>query len=94
LARANNLTPSQLYDISTGKNHLQAGAGSRTYSGRGYGMGYLTLQQYCSQAGLDVDTAIEKLRNKDIQAGPDMLLRDIAHAAGLHASDIRRILEE
>lgn len=98
LARANNLTPRQLYNIATGQNHLRAGAGGRTYGGKGrrggYGMGRLTLQEYCNQAGLDINTATQKLRNKAIQAEPDMLLRDIAHTAGVHASDIRDILEQ
>lgn len=99
LAQANNLTPNQLYAIAVGRDQLaEDRSGGRTYSGKGYrggyGVGQLTLRQYCSKAGLDINTATKKLRNRGIEAGPDVLLRDIAHAEGLHASDIRDILEE
>jgi hypothetical protein len=96
LAQTNNLTPIQLYAIASGRDRLaEYRSGGRTYSGKGYrGMGQLTLRQYCSKAGLDINTATKKLQNRGIEAGPDMLLRDIAQAKGLLASDIRDILEE
>jgi hypothetical protein len=91
LAQANNLTPYQLYAIALGRS----GPGRDSQkTGRGYGLGQLTLRQYCNKTGLEINTATEKLQNKDIQAKPDMLLRDIAHSAGVHASDIRDILEQ
>jgi hypothetical protein len=91
LAEENSLSPSELYDIAVGKSvSNRADEGYRRYPG----LGQLTLQQYCDRTGLDVNEAIERLRNKSIQARPDMLLRDIAHGAGIHASDIRDMLEQ
>jgi hypothetical protein len=96
LAQKNNLAPSQLYAIAVGPGG--AGEGSKGYLPQGcrggYGVGQLTLRQYCDRVELDISKAAEKLRDKDIQAEPDMLLRDIAHTAGVHASDIQDILEE
>jgi len=99
LAEENNLSPSQLYATAVGQSLSgRAGEGGKANSGKGYrgryGLGQLTLQQYCNRIGLDVNETVEKLRNKSIQARPDMLLRDIAHGAGIHASDIRDILEQ
>ncbi len=99
LAEENNLSPSELYAIAVGQSLSGiAGEGDKASSGNGYrgryGLGQLTLQQYCNRIGLDVNETVEKLRNKSIQARPDMLLRDIAHGAGIHASDIRDILEQ
>jgi hypothetical protein len=96
LAEENNLSPSELYAIAVGQS--PSGESGKANSGKGYrgryGLGQLTLQQYCNRIGLDVNETVEKLRNKSIQARPDMLLRDIAHGAGIHASDIRDILEQ
>ena len=91
LAEKNNLSPSELYAIAVGQ-----GFSSRTGEGyRGhYGLGQLTLQQYCDRIELDINETIERLRSKGIQARSDMLLRDIARGAGMHASDIRDILEQ
>ena len=90
LAEKNNLSPSELYAIAVGQSFSnRAGEGYLAH----HGLGQLTLQQYCDRTGLDVNEAIERLRNKSIQARSDMLLRDIAHGAGIHASDIRDILE-
>jgi len=91
LAEENNLSPREVYAIAVGKSlSNRTGEG---YSGR-YGLGQLTLQQYCDRIELDINETIEKLRNEGIQARPDMLLRDIADGAGIHASDIRDILEQ
>ena len=91
LAEKNNLSPSELYAIAVGQSFSnRAGEGYRRYPG----LGQLTLQQYCDRIELDINETIERLRNKGIQARPDMLLRDIAHGAGIHASDIRDILEQ
>jgi len=99
LAEENNLSPRELYVVAVGESPSSGtGEGHQAYSGKGYGgrygLGQLTLQQYCNRIELDVNETLETLRNKGIQAQPDMLLRDIAHGAGIHASDIRDILAE
>jgi hypothetical protein len=91
LAEENNLSPRKVYAIAVGQSFSgRAGGGYRAH----HGLGQLTLQQYCDRIELDVNETIEKLRNKGIQARPDMLLRNIARGAGMHASDIRDILEQ
>lgn len=91
LAEKNSLSPSELYAIAIGKSlSSSASEGNRGH----HGLGQLTLQQYCDRIGLNINGTIERLRNQGIQARPDMLLRDIAHGAGIHASDIRDILEQ
>lgn len=99
LAEENNFSPRELYAIAVGQSYSSgAGEGGKANGGKGYrgryGLGQLTLQQYCDRMRLDVNEAVEKLRSEGVQAQPDMLLRDVAHGAGIHASDIRDMLEQ
>ena len=98
LARENNLTPHEVYAAATGGGQGgRQGAGNRRFSGSsggrgGYGIGRLTLRQYCDEQGLDVETALKRLKESNVQAKPDTSIRDIADSAGLHPSVIRDIL--
>lgn len=68
LAQQNNVTPHQLYAMATGGGQRGRGNGGNRRSSDspsrrgGYGMGRLTLRQYCDQEGLNVETAITILR--------------------------------
>jgi len=107
LAQQNNMTPNRLYALATNEQHRGAGqGGNRRFSGRqggggfgggrqgggGFGVGRLTLRQYCDQEGLDVESAVAKLKENNVEAKPDTSIRDIADSAGLHPSVIRDIL--
>jgi hypothetical protein len=67
--------------------------GGHVGGGPGRGFGKMTLKQYCEEMGLDVNTAVRKLQDAGIKAGPDMTIRSIADSAGRHPSEIRFILE-
>ncbi len=107
LAEQNGMTPNRLYNIAIGQQGGQTGAGEghvgmgggrgrrgpeAGIGSQGGGMGRLTLQQYCDQEGLDVQTALERLRQAGLEAKPTMLIRDIATKGNLHPSAIRDIL--
>jgi hypothetical protein len=60
--------------------------------GQGQGFGQMTLREVCSQSGLDLETAVQTLKDKGITALPDMTLRQIADQHGLHPSQLREML--
>lgn len=60
--------------------------------GPGQGIGRMTLAQYCDQMNLDKEIAIQKLKAAGIEASPQMMIREIADALGVHPSAIRRII--
>jgi len=107
LAEANDFTPAQLYNITLGQRGAGRGGGSgaqhgggiggsfgaQSGEGRGGGFGRLTLKQYCEQIGLDVDTAVQKLKNKGFQAAPETTIRAIADSADVYPSQVRDIIE-
>jgi len=69
----------------TGAEHARGGAVR--------GIGQMTLKEYCSQMGLDVNKAVKKLQDAGFKASPDMTIRVIADTAGIHPSEIRTLLE-
>jgi hypothetical protein len=97
LAKEAGMTPRRLYAIATGQSGQQqtgrgrGGRGSRNMSG-GYGIGRLTLRQYCQQQDLALEQSLQKLRDQGFHAEPDMTLREIATAAGVHPSAMRDVL--
>ena len=106
LAEAHNMTPVRLYNIALGQSgpgRRHGGGGQRAegedkgggYGGGGPGRGFgkLTLKQYCEEMDLDVNTAVKKLEDAGIKAGPDMTIRGIADSVGSHPSEIRAIIE-
>jgi hypothetical protein len=108
LAEAYNMTPVRLYNIALGQSGPGRGYGGRGGGGGQYaesedggghgggpgrGFGKMTLKQYCEQMGLDVNTAVKKLQDARIKAGPNATIRGIADSAGKHPSEIRAIIE-
>ena len=99
LAEANNLTPSELYNITVGHSPAGRGGGggdgfgAQGGGGGGSGFGRMTLRQYCEQAGLDVDTAVRKLSDSGYKASPESTMRAIADSAGVRPSQVRAVIE-
>ena len=109
LAAANGMTPEALYNIAVGaeqRGHGRGagqpggggsgggrGMGGGGQGGGGSGFGRMTLEQYCTDAGIDADVAIEKLRTAGVTATRTTTIREIADAAGLHPSAVRGLLE-
>ncbi len=98
LAQQNDVTPHRLYATATGEGRgVRGGGGNRHFSDGssrrgGFGIGRLTLRQYCDQEQLDVEAAIAKLKGSDLEATPNTLIREIAADSGLHPSAIRNLL--
>jgi len=95
LAEANNTTPARLYEIAVGEVHSggQRGGTGGPSGGAGGGFGRMTLTQYCQQAGLDVNTAVESLKKAGFDARPESTIREIADSAGVHPSEIRAVID-
>jgi hypothetical protein len=72
--------------------HAEAGAGhGQGEHSRGFGR--MTLKEYCSEMGLDVNAAVKRLRDAGFKADPDMTIRTIADSANVHPSEIRTVIE-
>ena len=99
LAEDYNMTPARLYDIALGQAGRGRGHGGPEQGerygqgGAGRGIGQMTLKEYCSQTGFDVNTAVKKLQDAGFKASPDMTIRGIADTVGVHPSQIRTLLE-
>jgi len=99
LAEDYNMTPARLYDIALGQAGRGRGHGGPEQGerygqgGAGRGIGQMTLKEYCSQTGFDVNTAVKKLQDAGFKASPDMTIRGIAATVGVHPSQIRTLLE-
>ena len=99
LAEDYNMTPARLYDIALGQAGRGRGHGGPEQGerygqgGAGRGIGQMTLKEYCSQMGFDVNTAVKKLQDAGFKASPDMTIRGIADTVGVHPSQIRTLLE-
>jgi len=98
LAKKAGMTPRQLYAIATGQSSAtQTGRGrgaDRQGQQGGYGIGRLTLRQYCEQQNLDLEKTVQKLRENGFKPEPDMTLREIAATGGVHPSAMRDILAQ
>lgn len=100
LASRAGMTPRQLYAIATGQSIAPgAGRGGRGVGRQGqqqggYGMGRLTLRQYCEQQNLDLAKTLQELREKGFRAETDMTIREIAATGGVHPSAMRDLLTQ
>jgi len=105
LAAANGMTPEALYNIAIGaeqRGHGRGagqGGGGGSRGGRGMGgggsgagFGRMTLAQYCEQAGIDANAAIEKLRGAGITATETTTIREIAETANIRPSAVGDLL--
>lgn len=60
--------------------------------GAGRGFGRMTLEEYCTEAGLDLSVAVRKLKDAGFEVEPNMTIRAMADSAGIHPSEIRTVL--
>jgi hypothetical protein len=83
IAEKNARSGKQLYDLLLNqavKGGEKSGAGTAHGSGPGSGggPGRKTLSQFCSDAGIDLQQALARLKAKGIQASAELTLREIA----------------
>lgn len=98
LAKKAGMTPRQLYAVATGQSSAPRTGGGRGGDRQGqqggYGIGRLTLRQYCEQQNLDLEKTVQKLREKGFKPEPEMTLREIAATGGVHPSAMRDIIAQ
>ncbi|MDI9433006.1 MAG: DUF4405 domain-containing protein [Planctomycetota bacterium] len=107
LAAAHGMTPETLYNIAIGAAHRGHGRGAGQPGGGGSGggrgmggggggggsgFGRMTLEQYCADAGIDTDAAIEKLRATGVTATRTTTIREIAETANVRPSAVPDLL--
>ncbi|MCD6116766.1 hypothetical protein J7K93_07115 [bacterium] len=87
LAKKYNLTPMELFEKM--KTVKKTGS-SASYSGQG--LGRKALKEVCEVESLDLEKSLQLLKNKGIDAYPEMTLRDIAEKYNLKPVDIMEII--
>lgn len=107
IAARNRISPNEVFAIIQARGAGQGGQGRQGGQGGGQGQGQgvqgggeghgqrgygrMTVEHVCSEAGLGVDTALERLRDAGISASSGDVLRDIAAHAGKSPSEIASI---
>ncbi|WP_027180339.1 DUF4405 domain-containing protein [Maridesulfovibrio bastinii] len=101
ISQKSGLTPKELHELIL-KNLPQniedrqktESTGNTTPQLRsGTGLGKMTLEQYCSRYGIDLDTAIEKLRDQGAEVDKNLTIREIAGQLNMsEPMEIARIL--
>lgn len=93
IAIANGVSPQQIY-LAMIKPSATSGEVKRLPRKPGQGMGKLTLRTLCSKYGLDTESVIKSLGEKNIKAREGMSLRQIAELNGLRPMDVyRKVIE-
>lgn len=97
IARANGISPQQVYLLIKGVGKAASGGGKDASAGSPptapSGLGRKTLAQGTKEYGLDLKAGLAKLAQKNIQAAPDMTFREVAEAAGMSPMDLYDIMK-
>jgi hypothetical protein len=88
IAKANNISPSKLYE------DLQAGGAnpSPPKTGEGSGMGRKTLKDVAEEQGLPLEEVLSRLKAQGVEAKPDDRLRDLATKLGKTPTETLSVL--
>lgn len=93
LANKYNLTPNAVYNIAIdAKSHPKAPAKQPGCQDQRKGLGKKTLNQFCEEEGIDVQSAIDALGAAEIPAAPDDTLRRIADKALTNPGEIAKMI--
>ena len=57
------------------------------------GMGQKTLKQFCTEEGIELSSAISRLKNEGFTVREVMTMREIADSKGVHPRELRTILQ-
>ncbi|HOF39270.1 MAG TPA: DUF4405 domain-containing protein [Candidatus Hydrogenedentes bacterium] len=93
IAEQHGMSPNALFVLMGAPQHGGGGMGRGDGMGRGGGMGRRTLEDFCSQHGIPVQDAVDRLSTAGIAADAGQTLRAIADAAGVTPADIADIAE-
>lgn len=88
LAAQNGMPPSALFPLMKGEK-----TGASDGGGHGMGLGRKTLETYCSEQGIDLDTAIATLKTKGITAKPTDPLKNLATDLGGAPADVIDLID-
>ncbi|MGH2270481.1 DUF4405 domain-containing protein [Anaerohalosphaeraceae bacterium U12dextr] len=103
IAQQAGYSPEELYMLAAGKTDAR-GRGQRRGGGGGQneggggggsgsgGFGQQTLRQLCQEFNLDMNTAMDTLRQAGIQASADQTIRQIADENNIRPGQIRQLL--
>ena len=95
-SQQNQQKQTEIHRQGTGSEHNSAGTGNRgTNKGRGgFGIGRMTLRNFCTANDITVRAALKKLRQKapNISVTADTTMRDIATSLNIHPSQMKDIL--
>ncbi len=98
IARNNNMSPAKMYEIiNKSKGNGRHGNGSKSSYEEdrpSIGYGQMTLNELCEYEHIDIDKAIAKLKENNIDANRDDNLRDIADKYNMHPRDIKDLISE
>ncbi|MCD4719416.1 MAG: DUF4405 domain-containing protein [Desulfobacula sp.] len=97
-ASANNTSPKAILDLLKTKTKKINDRQSDNDKSRGAsalsGLGRMTLEHMCQKAGIGIDKAIKRLAKKaDIQATPNMKVKEIAERTGETPMDIWNMIQ-
>ena len=92
IARANGVSPQQLYEIMLGPEDSRPSGPIPIPETMPMGSGRLSLSEFCGQYNWDVDEAVGILQAAGWQIDPAMNLKDISEANDAEALDILDIL--
>lgn len=100
IAKANGLSPAELFDVARGKTPAapKAQAAKTTQGGLPLdpppGLGTLKLADVAEQYGLDLEAMLRLLSAKGIKSSAGMTVRDAAALAGVQTYDVYEIMRQ
>lgn len=95
IARDNGLTPQQVYEIIRPAERAEASRAPGTLPEEASpGIGRKTLNELCSENGLDLGKLISALKARGVPADPDRTIKENAEAAGLGPHDYYGLIRE
>lgn len=93
IAAANNVAPQEIYLAMLG-NGASATAVETMPKKPAQGIGKMTLRALCGKYGLDTESVIKSLAEKNIKAREGMSLRQIAELNGIRPMEVYRMIGE
>ena len=91
VAARNRVAPNALYE-AVGGSAPDHSPGNDRHAAGGFGWGRLTLERFCANEGLDMESVAAKLRERGVEARETMTLRDLAWALKVTPGAVARMI--